>query len=101
VELCANQDFASFTAAWKHFCSRRGNFGPDHVNGRRLSLSRYSLERHLPPGCFAEFKRLWKTIRQAQRQIQLLRFNCTAEIRAHVPDRLPRQRVKRETDFQI
>ena len=101
VELCAKQEFNSFREAWETFCRRGGNAGPGRVNGKKLKLGYHALHWNLPTGCFAEFKRRWKTIRKAQRQIGMLRINYTAEIRAHVPDHLPRRRTKRGLDFQI
>ena len=101
VEFCTKQEFNSFRAAWLGFCRRGRNAGPDRANGKKLKLGYHSLYWNLPKGCFAAFKRCWKSIRQSQRQIQVLRIKYTAEIRAHVPDRLPRRRVKKEIDFQI
>jgi len=101
VELCAKQEFPSFRAAHQAFCRRGGNSGPGRCNGHRLKLGYHSLYWNLPKSCFAEFKHCWKTIRQAQRKIAELRFGLIAEIRARVPDRPPRRRVKREVDFQI
>lgn len=101
VEFCTKQEFNSFRAAWSAFCRRGRNAGPGRVNGKKLKLGYHSLYWNLPKGCFAAFKRCWKSIRQSQRQIQVLRIKYTAEIRAHVPDRLPRRRVKQQPDWQI
>lgn len=101
VELCAARDFTSFRAAWQTFCRRGRNAGPGTVNGRKLKLGYHSLRWNLPRGSFAALKEQWKILRQAERRIQMLRLKYTAEIRAHVPDRLPCPRVKREVDFQI
>lgn len=88
IELCAAREFPSFRAAWKAFYQRWGKRAPGY----------HSLRWNLPKGCFAQFKSCWKSIRQAQDRIQFLRFQYTAEIRARVPDRLPR---RRGPDFQI
>jgi hypothetical protein len=101
IELCAKLEFASFRAAWETFCRRRGNAGPGRVNGRKLKLGFHALYWNCPKGSFAEFKRCWKIIRQAQLQIQVLRIKYTTEIRASVPDRLPRRRSKKELTFEI
>jgi hypothetical protein len=101
IELCAKLEFASFRSAWETFCRRGGNAGPGRVKGRRLKLSYHALYRNCPKSCFTTFKKLWQIIQRAHQQIQMARLKYTAEIRAHVPDRLPSRRAKREIDFQI
>ena len=96
VELCARQKFPSLGAACRAFCRRRGNHGPG-----RVKLGYAALCWNLPRGSFAELKRQQKAVSQARRQIEILRLKFTAAIRARVPDRLPRQRMKPEGDFQI
>jgi hypothetical protein len=91
VELVSKQEFPSFRAAWQAFC----------VKGQKPKLGYHSLLWSLPRGSFAEFKRCWKAIRKAWLQIGMLRIKYTAEIRAHVPDRLPRRRAGAEGNFEI
>ena len=95
VELCASREFPSLRAAWQMFCRR----GPGNVRNPKLGY--HSLRWNLPRAGFAALKGQWKTLRQAERQIQMLRLEYTAKIRASVPERLPRRRTKREADFQI
>jgi hypothetical protein len=91
VELVSKQEFPSFRAAWRAFCG----------NGQKPKLGYHSLYWNLPRGSFSEFKRCWKVIRKARLQIGMLRIKYTAEIRAHVPDHLPRRRVGAEGNFEI
>lgn len=96
VNFIADRDFPSLRAAWETFCKRGGNYGPGRVRGRRLNLGYHSLRWNLPRGCFRELKRCRTVLRQTQQEIAVLRERTIADIRARVPDRLPRR-----IDFQI
>jgi hypothetical protein len=91
VDLVSKQEFPSLRAGWRALCG----------NGQKPKLGYHSLYWNLPRGSFSEFKRCWKVIRNARLQIGMLRVKYTAEIRARVPDRLPRRRAVAERAFDI
>lgn len=96
VNFCADRDFPSFKAAWLAFCRRGGNAGPGRVNGKPLALGYDALAWNLPKGFWIGIKRNWETIRQAEREIALLRIETIAEVIRRMP-----AKVRKNPTFEI
>jgi hypothetical protein len=101
LEFCASKRLRSLKAAWQEFSARPGVFARGRRAARPPQITYGVLRYHLNACRFYEFQAQLKTIESAQMVLAALRVQSVAEIRARLPDRAPRRRVKRENDFQI
>jgi len=101
AEFCACQKLASLKSAWNKFCQRGGSFGRGRHAGKPLKVSYGQLRYNFPAADFYLLQGELKAIQALQTKLAQLRLEIVADIRRRLPDRPPRRRVKRETDFQI
>lgn len=101
AEFCASQAQPSFSAAWRNFSARGGSFGQGRRAGKPVQISFFVLRQYFPVAAFYQLQGELKAISASQTRLGQVKLNLIAEIRRRLPDRPPRQRGKRQPEFEI
>jgi hypothetical protein len=101
VNFIANCPQPSMKEAWRKFARRGGNFGPGRRAGKPLKITYGQLQYSFPAANFYLLRAQQRAMETAQANADALQRKFIAEICEWFPDRPPRRRIKRETDFSI
>jgi hypothetical protein len=101
IEFSARQQFPSMKSAWEKFSTRGGNFGCGRRSYKPVKFSYGMARYYFPAAKFSKLQEQLEKIDQAQNTLAWLRLEFQAEIITLLPERAPRRRVKKESDFQI
>jgi hypothetical protein len=101
IDFSARQQFPSMKSAWEKFSARGGNFGCGRRSNKPVKISYGMARYYFPAAKFHKLQEQLEKIDQAQDTLAWLRLDFQAEIITLLPERPPRRRVKKESDFQI
>ena len=101
AEFCASRPLPSLADAWRQFSARRGSFGHGRRAARPQQISYFVLSQYFPAAVFYQLQAELKAIHTAQMNLGKLKLKAIADIRARLPDRPPRRRMKRGNTFEI
>jgi hypothetical protein len=101
IEFSTRQQFPSMKSAWQKFSARGGNFGCGRRSNKPVKISYGMARYYFPAAKFSKLQEQLEKIAQAQNTLAWLRLDFQAEIITLLPERAPRRRVKKESDFQI
>ncbi len=101
AEFCASHRQRSLSAAWRNFSARGGSHGRGRHARPPLKISFYLVSQYFPAAVFYQMQAELKAIAAAQIHLGQLKLKAIADIRARLPDRPPRQRLKRGNTFEI
>ena len=101
AEFCANNHQRSLACAWRKFSARAGSFGRGRRTGRRLKISADRIYHYFSVAIFYQMQSDLKAIQTAQINLGKLKLKAIAAIRARLTDWPPRQRTKRQPNFEI
>ena len=101
IEFSARQQFPSMKSAWEKFSTRGGNCGCGRRSNKPVIISYGMARYYFPAAKFSKLQEQLEKIDQAQNTLAWLRLEFQAEIITLLPERAPRRRVKKESDFQI
>ena len=101
IEFSARQQFPSMKSAWQKFSARGGNFGCGRRSNKPFKISYGMARYYFPAAKFHKLQEQLEKIDQAQDTLAWLRLDFQAEIITLLPERAPRRRVKKKSDFQI
>ena len=94
VEFCASNRLPSVKAAWRKFSALNRNHA-----AREISYSMVCY--HFSADVFYLMQKLLKLTETAQTTLDQVKLAAVTNIAARLPERPPRRRARRETDFQI
>ena len=94
VEFCATNRLPSVKAAWQKFSKL-------NRNKAALEITYSQVAWHFRATSFYLMQRQLKTIAATQAALDETKFAAMADITNRLPERPPRRRVKRGTDFQV
>lgn len=101
VNFFVNHPHSSMREAWEKFARRGGNAGIGWRAGKPLKISYSRVRYNFPAANFHQVRAHQEVIKTAEKNVAVLQQKLVAEIAVRFPERPPRLRVRRETDFQI
>jgi len=99
--FCASQPLPSLKSAWQKFSARGGSFGRGQHASKPLKISYGQLCYNFPAADFYLIQAQIKAEETARINKAKLLCKVIADIRCRLPERPPRRRVRRETEYEI